>query len=187
MPMKRLFFAIRPSPEILRELQARQQVFKDNACLKSHAKVCRWIDPKDLHMTLHFLGPVVSEERARIEQGLSAMPWPPACSQRLDHLVAFPKKPEATVAGIGGLNASLEELHMRMKPVIQSSGLILEQRRFYPHVTFVRFQEAVELVEPLPVFSLIDWPIQAVTLFESVPTPNGSRYEILREFPLAPA
>jgi len=183
---KRLFFGIRPAPEILRELLARQQVFRESNCLKIHENHCRWISRDAIHMTLHFLGSIDPLQETLMRQSLAVMPWTPRCTQRLDHVVAFPSKTGATTAGLGGLNGPLEALTMRMRPALLSAGLTLDDRRFYPHVTLVRFQTPIPLVEPLPVFPLLDWMVDRVALFQSHPTASGSRYEILEEFPLAP-
>ena len=181
---KRLFFGIHPSPEILRELEACQQAFREMGSLKAQAKECRWIGRDSLHLTLHFLGSVEEAQEKEILAAISALKWPSACEQKLDHFVAFPRKSAASVAGIGGLNGPLEEIYIRMKAAL--TGLAkLEERRFYPHVTLVRFRDSVSLKEPLPVFSPVDWPISSVALYQSHPSPNGSRYEILKEFPLA--
>ncbi len=191
MATKRLFFGIRPDPGILRELEARQQVFRENEVMKALGEDCRWVRAQDFHITLHFLGLIETRQELEIREVIRRTRWGGACVQRLDHVAAFPQKSRATVAGIGGLNGPLEELHMKMKPLLMNAGVILEKRRFYPHVTLVRFRSALDWDGRLPVIPPIDVNVKTVILFQSLAGKGkgstGSRYEILEEFPLAPA
>ena len=62
----------------------------------------------------------------------------------------------------------------------------VEDRPFHPHVTLVRFRYPISIAPPQDRNKDFRYPIDAVALYESHTDPKGSRYEILKEFPLAP-
>jgi len=119
----------------------------------------RWVPPENYHLTLRFIGEVPPHRAEEIDLSLAALRG---------------KKLELTLAGVGTFskggrantlyvgvdrNQRLEHLQNKIETSLQRVGLEPERRRFQPHVTLARLDNA-------PEFKLVEF-VQAHNLFRS--------------------
>lgn len=169
---RRVFFALSPDAGLRASLaQAARRMH--------HVLHGRRIRDDSLHLTLAFIG----EVDAKILPRLMAPParvLAPAFLFTLDDWGCWARN------GIGWaapshIPAALIDLAGNLEGWLRNAGFELERRPFTPHVTLVRDAQCVPLPESL---TPIEWRVEEFVLMQSQPMPGGSRYEILRAWPL---
>ncbi|ETX15212.1 2'-5' RNA ligase [Roseivivax halodurans JCM 10272] len=155
----------------------------------------RVIPSENVHLTLAFLGDVPEADLAEIAEGLESLS-PAAFTYRLSGVRSFGNSHGGHALAMGAEGgAPLKDLHDRVRSRLYGAGMPLERRRFRPHVTFARLPGRLTIEEEgkLKAFlereahmAIEDIPADRFTLYESILTKDGSVYEPLVEYPLAP-
>ncbi|WP_191090110.1 RNA 2',3'-cyclic phosphodiesterase [Histidinibacterium aquaticum] len=179
----RAFVAIDVPPEaeaVLERLQERMPVGKPT-------------DPETFHITLAFLGEDLEEERvAEMHDGLSAL-RAPDFEVELRGLSTFGAQHPAVLVADVPRTEALDELQARVASAARRAGIVLERRRFKPHVTLARFRYKVmgpdlerlrRFLEAEARFRLDPWSAGSFALYESVLTGDGAWHEELARYPL---
>jgi len=166
---KRLFFALWPSPEQRRRLQAGI----DHALAGVRGKP---VDRRNWHLTLVFIG---SFPELRITELTSAVQDldPGELTLRFDSL-AYWKKPRIACLEARSMPPGLGELVTSLKRTMIPFGYAPETREYRPHITVARkvrpFAD-VRLARP------VDLTWTDFELVESVSVPGGVRYYPLKQ------
>ncbi|MDP3938944.1 MAG: RNA 2',3'-cyclic phosphodiesterase [Deltaproteobacteria bacterium] len=184
----RAFVAI----EIPDDLRQRCAALIDR--LREHAPGVGWVRPRNLHLTLKFLGTTRPSQAERLSESLAhkaAKLSPFAVS--LEGLGAFPspRRPRVLWVGIGEGREALSNLAGKVDGAAGKAGFSRETRAFSPHLTLGR----VKMVR----VGSVDWPgliarldpgplgrftADALTLFRSELGPGGAVHTPLRRVPL---
>jgi len=149
---------------------------------KTKTTSVRWVDPKQIHLTLVFLGwtdpPLQSRIEAVIQKvAAGASPF----TLKVNGMGVFPKllSPKVIWAGVAE-EAPLMTLQQTLSEELGAAGLSLERRPYRPHLTLGRVREG-NVPEPL-----IRWigqekearsgecAVSRVMLMESRLRPEGS-------------
>jgi len=148
----------------------------------------KWVEEKNLHVTLRFLGEV---EEARIHLVTGAARETASGLEgfrtELGSLGAFPNLRRAHVFW-WGLSEGAEEsmsLFDRLEERLVAQGIEAEKRRYHPHLTLARLRYPAPL--PLESFSPpsgLYFTASSFTLYQSTLTPQGPTYKIVEEFKL---
>jgi 2'-5' RNA ligase len=172
MSAKRLFISIE-LPDTLRERLAE---------VDPHLRGVRWLEPRQMHLTLSFLGSVPAETQERLTEKLRAISWKPFFLP-LVGLGTFPAKgwPKIVWIGVGAGHPHLFQLHKRVQEAVLAVGLEPDLRSFHPHVTLARCRDvSPETVRPfLKTHAEFDAGlihVESFTLNSSMLTPAGSVY-----------
>jgi len=125
----------------------------------------RWIPAENFHITLRFIGEVPAHKAEELDLALAALKAR-GFSISLTGVGTFEKagRPVALWVGVER-DARLDLLQSKIEIACQRTGLEPERRRFTPHVTLARLDNAVE--SKLASF------VQANNLFRSEPVPIG--------------
>jgi 2'-5' RNA ligase len=163
----RLFVALWPNPAIRHALRERRDQW-------DWPRGASPVHTDKLHMTLHFLGGIPTEQVPELRRGL-AVPFTPF---RLSLGV-----PKLWPHGIAVLEPHEEPpellaLHARLADALLTLGLQPEARKFRPHVTLAR--RANSAVVPPEAEKLV-WDIAGYALVESRPG-NGGGYTVLEQY-----
>ncbi len=134
--------------------------------------------PRDLHLTLHFLGAV---PRARLPELVEAVTT--TAGGRAPFVLA-PGRAAVWSNGVAVLeldaSPALAELHAALGAALRALGLRTEARRWRPHVTVAR--RALGALAPAGV-PRARWPVAAVAVVESQ-APRAGGYRVLGRAPL---
>lgn len=175
----RLFIAVAADEEVRAEAAAAV------ARLKKAPGDFRWVDPRDMHVTLRYFGEQPAERVPEIEALMRAA----AAKAKPFELVygkagAFDSIDEPRVVWIG-VSSGTEAL----KALADGVGRD-EPRPYHPHLTIGRNRR--EHVPPEFVAALRaepEWdlkrPVSRISLYASRPAPFGHAYEILSEAELS--
>ena len=178
----RIFIAIPLSPDLIGILTHTQQ--------RLLGAVPQGLAPANLshaHLTLLFIGETPESELSRFKGALTQLGAAfQQCTLELTHLGAFPKTQDPIVVWAGARDPSgtLARLARELGKIAQELGHTIETREFIPHLTLarnkqVRNRTALRLFierEKLPRYIEI---VSRVVLYQSIPTPEGHRYEEL--------
>jgi 2'-5' RNA ligase len=163
----RLFLALWPPPSVHQALLAHAGAW-------SWPPSARRTPPERLHVTLHFLGAVPSEQLPTLRREL-AVPWN-GCELALDRAQVWP-------GGIAVLEAltvppPLAALHAALAGRLHALDIAVETRRLRPHVTFARKASGAQ---PPAHFAAVRWQAgPSYALVRSLP--GGRGYENLQVF-----
>lgn len=170
---RRLFFALWPSD------QTRQSIVDTCAGMKLPTKG-RTIQPHNLHITLHFVGPVTEDVKHCMHlaaQSVKANVF----SLELDTAGYF-SRAKVFWLGCEKLPSELMQLHHDLGAAIAICGYKLEARVYSPHVTLMRKCRRPDLKQL--VFS-IPWQVEEFVLIESIIDKNGVDYQVIEKYPLS--
>jgi 2'-5' RNA ligase len=150
----------------------------------------RWLEPGQMHLTLAFLGNVLSETQATLSEKLQAISWK-SFFLPITGLGTFPAKgwPKIIWIGVGTGHPHLFQLHKRVQEALLAVGLEPDLRSFHPHVTLARCRDvSPQTIRPF-LKSLAEHDagmihVESFYLNSSNLTPAGSVY--IRELIVAP-
>jgi RNA 2',3'-cyclic 3'-phosphodiesterase len=153
-------------------------------------KSVRWIGPDQLHVTLKFLGDVPDEDAGGIGDACAAAAA--ECEPfefAIDICGCFPREGDVRIVwgGAQHLPDALSACAARCEDAFAAIGFSRESRPFKPHVTVGRVRDdrsrgrLREAVGEVRVKST-QQSVVAMTLFESVLSPQGARYNKVGRF-----
>lgn len=147
----------------------------------------RWLAPRNLHVTLRFIGEVDEGMAEDLHHRLHHIHGP-ALDLRLNGFGTFGgRRPRALWAAISP-HAGLEALQARIEQAARDVGLDAEGRKFTPHVTLAWLKAAPP--ERIAAFVAhhspfaADLPVTGFTLYRSHLGGEGAEYEALAEYSL---
>lgn len=185
----RTFIAIE-LPQEIKDTLGRLQ-----AKLKVAGADVKWVEPKNIHLTLKFLGEIDEQAVSRISSSLEEVcragkPF----TIELSSLGAFPDaaSPRIIWIGLKRGNKEVKEIFQNIEKHLAILGIPREEREFSAHITIGRTRSGKnrqELTKLLlaPAQNLSEWQFQVskITLFKSTLTPRGPIYEVINEFLLS--
>jgi len=180
----RTFIAIALTQEIRDYLAGIQEELK-----KSRADA-KWVQPKNIHLTLKFLGERDDKKIERIKEILEETTKNKDCfTMRLSNIGAFPKieSPRVIWIGIDKGEQVTKELAYELEEKIAAVGIPKEDRAFSSHITIARLksplnrQALVQELKNLPKPQNMEFQVKKITLYKSILTPQGPIYEALKE------
>jgi 2'-5' RNA ligase len=129
---KRLFVSIELAESVSRTLGE----------LDPHLRGVRWLEPRQMHLTLAFLGNVSTEIQETLSEKLSAISWK-SFFLPIVGLGTFPGKgwPKIVWIGVGTGHPHLFQLHKRVQEALLAAGLEPDLRSFHPHITLARCRD----------------------------------------------
>jgi RNA 2',3'-cyclic 3'-phosphodiesterase len=186
----RCFIAVAVDAEIVRKLRAFQDTLAQTLPLDS----IRWTPPEQLHLTLKFLGNVVSPRIAELETAFrSAAEGTRPFTLAAQDFGAFSslRHPRVLWVGLSGETEPLCGLQKRLDEATSPWAEKNENRPFHPHLTLGRVRENAmphtrRIGERLQAVSNPDfgsWLVTDVRLMRSRLSPKGSTYTTLVAVP----
>ncbi len=169
-----MFLAVDLPPEVrakAADLSARLQKAAHFTPLRAN-----WVPPANMHITIHFLGPVANERIDRLGEAL-----PGVCRSIAPFRLGirgigfFPdeKLPKVLWAGVGGAFRALLGLRNDLERMVRSCGVEIAHADFHAHVTIARFKSLkgtgafVRTGREYATWKVGEFDVPGVTLFES--------------------
>jgi RNA 2',3'-cyclic 3'-phosphodiesterase len=201
----RTFIAIDLPAPILDALAATQEQIQAYLRAQNLASKLRWSPPKNLHLTLRFLGDTTPAQREEVSarlQALAAATIPFSLTVDLSGagVGGFPnlRQPRVLWIGLGGELATLMQLQRQTEEIARSVGFAPEEKAFAPHLTMARaardadrhtlqqvgqaLAEYVQVAAPSAPTTL-SFGIDQLLYYQSVLKPQGSIYTPLATLP----
>ncbi len=183
--MIRLFVGLATPEKVRRRLSA----------LLSGLPGARWVDPKNMHITLRFIGPVDEAVGEHLADALAAVSAP-AFDIAFAGLGVFKRRrrPTALWAGVAA-EPRLDHLHGKIESALVRAGLQPEARKFNPHATLARFGRSRKTKTPSMDrvagwlefhgdFQTAPFAVDRFVLFRSHLGHGGAHYEEVADYPL---
>lgn len=142
-------------------------------------KGARPLDPRDLHLTLAFLGPVAPEVMPCIERIATRIQAAPF-ALRIDRIGHF-RGARVLWCGPTETPPALETLVADLRDGLATCGLALDPRPYRPHVTLARH---VAVAPRVSWPAAVTWRADAFVLAAGGGAPTGRRYRIARRWDL---
>jgi len=149
----------------------------------------KWVEPRNLHLTLKFLGDVAAEETVRVCHAVARTAEQVAPFElELCGAGAFPnaQRPRTLWLGTGSGRELLETLHQRLESALRKLGFRRESRRFHAHLTLGRVRhggprtaELGELLRQYADYAAGRTTIRELVTFSSQLGRAGPTYEVL--------
>ena len=150
-----------------------------------------WSRADQLHVTLRFLGDVVSDLIPHLAERLATVQVAPFILP-IEGLGTFPpnRPPRILWIGTGSGHPRLFQLRQRVDDALLAAGLQLDVRTFHPHVTLARCTENAAPAVTHWVHAHRDavappFRVEAFDLYASERHPTGAVHTLRRRFPLA--
>ena len=159
---------------------------------RSRAEV-RWVAVGNIHLTMKFFGNVPDDEIGSLALAAREVAAEAAPLQlQVTGAGAFPspQAPRVVWVGLGGDLVPLTQLFYRLEKEFAALGYLPEGRAFNPHLTLGRVKSPVNrdrLAKLLATMPSLNWPpftVKELILFQSVLSPQGSKYTPLQVIPL---
>lgn len=132
----------------------------------------RWVPPENYHLTLRFIGEMPGFRAEEIDQALAGLKAR-GFALTLAGVGTFHKGGRNVSLWVGAeRNPSLDLLQSKIETALQRCGLEPERRRFTPHITLARLDNAPEaklaaFVQANNLFRAEPVPVEHFTLFSS--------------------
>lgn len=187
----RLFVAAEIAAAVVGELAACGEELRRRSTQAPHARIT-WVPPDRLHVTVRFIGEVDKPRARAIAAALEPMLRVAPFALEIHGVGTFPERgaPRVVWAGIGRGADALGAVEAEVSTRLDQCGVPREPRPYHPHVTLARVREPGGLRTAAWLEGLTDRrfgvaPVNAITLFESRPSPRGHVYVVLRHTSLA--
>ncbi|NIM03245.1 RNA 2',3'-cyclic phosphodiesterase [bacterium] len=180
----RTFIAIGISSEVREKIAQIQVEFK-----KGDPDV-KWVEPKNLHITLKFLGEVSEDKLSGvIEKSKLAVSGISSFRVHLWGLGSFPnlRSPRVVWIGVTEGKAELKNLSERIEENLSHLGFAREKREFSAHLTIGRVRsprsrgKLVKKIEDWERYDLGEFPVDRILVMESQLSSKGPTYRIIEE------
>ena len=156
----------------------------------------KWVEPENLHLTLHFLGNVRQEQAPAVTEALSrSAAGITPFTLKLSGVGVFPsrEKPRVFWAGAAGDTAALLQLSRQVRHEMKELGFDPGKNKFSPHLTLARlrspagFSEVMGRAEKAAENKILGAAkISTVDLMLSELGPGGPKYFTMARAPLSP-
>ncbi len=162
--------------------------------LKAAGADVKWVEPKNIHLTLKFIGEIDEQTQGKVSSGLkeisrASSPFGAALSS----CGAFPdtSSPRVIWAGISQGDKEIKFIAQLIEDRLAAAGIPPETRAFSSHITLGRTRSSKNRRELAKLLLYLaekplegQFAVNKITLFKSTLTPHGPTYEILKEFSL---
>ena len=149
----------------------------------------RWVPAENYHVTLRFIGEAPRHLADEIDHALAALKAP-SFALTLAGIGTFAKGGRSQSLWLGVARSEpLERLQSKIETALQRCGLEPERRRFQPHVTLARLDNAAEaklagFVQAHNLFRTDPVTVEHFTLFRSLLGKEQPVYTPEVEYPL---
>lgn len=144
----RLFIALNLPEAVQKGLAAVQQNLQPLT-----GPLVKWVEPKNMHLTLEFLGDVDDSRVALLKEILQQTAGDcPAINLSLKGVGAFPhwRSPRVIWVGLAGDIHPLKQLQNNLHQALLKQGFRLEHKAFKPHLTLGRVKQRFQSKSAFP-------------------------------------
>jgi 2'-5' RNA ligase len=182
----RTFIAVELPEKIKREIELLQAPFKKTDTFVS------WVKPKNIHVTLKFLGKVSEEKINQVFSATQkAVEGGRKFTMSLKGTGAFPnpRRPRVIWVGAGSGGEELSLLAAGIEQEMEKIGFPKEERKYSAHFTIGRVKSPKNIDKLMELVSSSDFQsedieVHEVVVMKSRLDPGGAIYTPLKKIPL---
>lgn len=184
----RTFIAI----ELPEEIQKKLGEFSDS--VKNPNDRITWVFPKNIHLTLKFIGDVPASDIDSIKNIIIDVAGGYGSFEAsIKGTGVFPseRNPRVVWIGVDSGKDKIKDIYTELEERLVSIGIPKEERGYTPHITLAR----VKYIKDIKGFAGIiskykenlfgSLSVDGISLIKSTLTPKGAVYEVLYSIPLA--
>jgi len=181
---KRSFIAINLPPEL--KVKIREIILKLKKINPDYA--IKWVEPENLHLTLHFFGDLNEKQIAQVEEGIEEITKHiDSFKMKTGKFGCFPNEENPRVIFIELKDTkTIHNLVGQLEVMLQNLGYKVDTRPWQAHITLGRVKNRIKYrtngIELEPTV----FDVKSIELMESQLTPAGSIYSVIKSFPLRP-
>jgi len=182
---KRLFVAVELPQDIREYLGAAVET------LRRTGADAKWVEPKNIHLTLKFLGSTPQEAIPEIHKAMTAAAdRARALPTSLEAFGGFPSlaAPRVLWVSLADKEKHLQRITQELEDSLSSAGFAQENRPFKAHITLARLRSSrnrLGLIQATQKFqTVMEHPafiLDNITLFESILSPKGPAYSVVEQ------
>ncbi len=149
------------------------------------SRALKWVDQENYHTTLAFLGDQTTADLDALAETLDENLLQTEFEASVSQISPFPESKPKLLAALLEKSDVLDRIHKQVTSSVYACGLLMDKRKFNPHVTLARYRHSkVDFVNS--VHSNVDMKIvfDEVVIYESILTSRGAEYEPIYRFPL---
>lgn len=166
----------------------KDMIGKKLSYFKKGFKGFRWVDDRNLHITLKFLGEVSQEKSELIIKKLEGIEFSPF-RVSLSDFGFFPniRYPRVFYIGIRDEEKNILKLYKKIETILKKIGFEKEKKTLIPHITLARKRKKEDvfidrgILDEVSFVESID--IDSFVLFESILGREGAVYRKIKVFP----
>lgn len=175
----RTFVAFELPPDVIAFAAALQ------ARMKAYGLRLRWVSPRNIHLTLKFLGEIAPDLISSVAAAVKAAArTAPPMELAVQGMGIFPgvRRPRVVWIGLGGETERLGQVHADLEKGLAAIGFQRESRPLRAHLTLARINQAVdgrqllEMIQAESRFAPIAFRASEMVLFQSQLKPHGPIY-----------
>lgn len=179
----RVFLAINPPDTVRYELEA---ILEEAKQINDYPSL-KWVKPKSLHLTLHFLGDQDDESINKIiELAEQTAPEFKPTHVKVGEWGGFPSLENPRIIYVSLEDSEiLINLQKSLGDKLKKAGYEIDTRPWQTHVTVARNKNAREPMNlELPKIGKLSWDTKSFELMRSKLLPDGAEYEVVKSFKL---
>jgi len=146
----------------------------------------KWVEPENIHLTLHFLGWLEEEKIKKVKKILEeASQKIKPCLIEIREIDCFPTKTSPRVIFLEGLeeNNIINNLRTKIGEKLEAIGIETDKRPFRLHFTLGRVKEKGLRLPQIKIKSSLSFEVRSIELMKSELRPSGPIYSVLESFP----
>ncbi len=183
----RAFIAINLPPPVKELASHIREQFRD--C----GRTIRWVDPKNVHLTIKFLGDIPKEKIESVGKAIEkAVENIQPFRMEIDGMGTFPnlRHPRVLWMGVKEPSETLVQMETRISSNLATLGFEREKKKFSPHITLGRVRSnekkalISKLIQSLELPACPEINVKSVELFKSELKPTGAVHSVLGRFDL---
>ncbi len=157
--------------------------------LRQDFPFAHWVDPRDYHLTIQFLGSCSAKKISSIKKQLSSLKnRTPIFRLRIEGIGTFgsPRNPRVLWGKVAGQMEMLHQLQSEVANAMEQIGFRKEQRPYRPHITLAKKYTTKDF--SLPEVHLTkqispEWQVNEIILYQTRLN-RKPLYEVIARFPL---
>jgi len=146
----------------------------------------KWVEPENLHLTLHFLGWLEEEKIEDVKKILSeATKGLEPCFMKIEVLDCFPTKTSPRVIFLECLEESnlVKNLREKIGERLEKIGIEIDERPFRLHLTLGRVKSGGFRLPQITIRQDLSFEVSGIDLMRSELTREGPIYTVTQSFP----
>lgn len=181
---RRIFLAINLPPNIKQELAK----ITDKLKKENQRAPIKWVEPKNLHLTLHFLGSLDEKQIQKVNIAAESIFLKHSTFEmELGNIGCFPdaRRPRVIFIKAKEGGGEARRIQAELKSMLQKSGFETDSRPWQSHITLGRVKAPFSCRGLDNQILPLKFKIESIDLMESELTPNGPVYNIIKPYKLS--